>query len=174
MVFVTHDVDEALILADRILVMNGGRIVDDLAVAAPRPRTTDTLLEADMVRHKHVLLTPPRSRDPLPGGRRAGVARRAMRPWLRRHRVSLLVLLAMAAIWQILSMVFTAEAVPGEPMVPGWQIVFSRTLLSLADYWQGGLGVPSVASGAERSYPAALLSILSHSLDTWSASTPGC
>ncbi|HEX5080022.1 MAG TPA: ABC transporter permease subunit, partial [Geminicoccaceae bacterium] len=53
-----------------------------------------------------------------------------------------------------------------EPMVPGWQIVFGRTLLSLADYWQGGLGVPSVASGAERSYPAAILSILSHSLDT--------
>ena len=86
--------------------------------------------------------------------------------WLRRRRVSILVLLAMAAIWQILSMVFTAEAVPGEPMVPGWQIVFGRTLLSLADYWQGGLGVPSVASGAERSYPAAILSILSHSLDT--------
>jgi sulfonate transport system permease protein len=86
--------------------------------------------------------------------------------WLRRHRVSLLVLLSMAAIWQILSITFTAEAVPGEPMVPGWQIVFSRTLLSLADYWQGGFGVPSVASGAERSYPAAVLSILSHSLDT--------
>ncbi len=51
-------------------------------------------------------------------------------------------------------------------MVPGWQIVFSRTLLSLADYWQGGLGVASVASGAERSYAAALLSIISHSLDT--------
>ena len=86
--------------------------------------------------------------------------------WLRRHRVSFLVLLGMAAIWQILSMTFTAEAVPGEPMVPGWQIVFSRTLLSLADYWQGGLGVASVAAGAERSYPAAVLSILSHSLDT--------
>ncbi len=86
--------------------------------------------------------------------------------FFKRHGVSISVLLAMAGIWQILSMVFTAEAVPGEPMVPGWQIVFSRTLLSLADYWQGGLGVPSVAEGAPRSYPAAFLSIASHSLDT--------
>ena len=38
--FVTHDVDEALILSDRILVMHSGRIVDDLTVDAPRPRTT--------------------------------------------------------------------------------------------------------------------------------------
>jgi NitT/TauT family transport system ATP-binding protein len=37
--------------------MNSGRLVDDLAVKAPRPRTTDSLLEAEMVRHKHVLLT---------------------------------------------------------------------------------------------------------------------
>jgi ABC-type nitrate/sulfonate/bicarbonate transport system permease component len=80
--------------------------------------------------------------------------------------VSILVLLAMAGLWQILSMVFTAEAVPGEPMVPGWQVVFTRTFLSLADYWEGGLGVPSVAEGAPPSYLAALLAILSHSLDT--------
>ena len=84
----------------------------------------------------------------------------------RRRRVSILVLLAMAGLWQILSMIFTAEAVPGEPMLPGWHIVFSRTLLSLSDYWQGGLGVPSVASGAPQSYLAAVLSILDHSVDT--------
>ncbi len=55
-VFVTHDVDEALTLADRILVVHSGRIVDNLAITAPRPRTTDGLMEADMVQHKHVLL----------------------------------------------------------------------------------------------------------------------
>jgi sulfonate transport system permease protein len=86
--------------------------------------------------------------------------------FLRRHGVSILVLLVMAGIWQILSMVFTAEAVPGEPMVPGWQVVVTRTFLSLADYWEGGLGVPSVSEGAPPSYLAALLAILSHSLDT--------
>ncbi|MGH6943377.1 MAG: ABC transporter ATP-binding protein [Geminicoccaceae bacterium] len=54
--FVTHDVDEAMILADRILVFQNGRVVDDMAIAAARPRTTDTLLEPQMVRDKHVLL----------------------------------------------------------------------------------------------------------------------
>ena len=84
----------------------------------------------------------------------------------KRQRVSILVLIAMAAIWQALSMIYTAEAVPGEPMIPGWQIVFTRTLISLSDYWQGGLGVPAVAEGAPPSYRAALLAILSNSLDT--------
>jgi NitT/TauT family transport system ATP-binding protein len=54
--FVTHDVDEALILADRILVIHDGRMVDDMKIEAPRPRTTDSLLSPGMVRHKHVLL----------------------------------------------------------------------------------------------------------------------
>lgn len=39
--FVTHDIEEALILADRILLMREGRIVDDLAVNLARPRTED-------------------------------------------------------------------------------------------------------------------------------------
>jgi sulfonate transport system permease protein len=89
-----------------------------------------------------------------------------MRAYIRRHGVSILVLIAMAAIWQLLAMAYTAEAVPGEPMIPGWQVVFTRTLVSLADYWQGGLGVKSVAEGAPPSYLAALLAIVSNSFDT--------
>ncbi len=54
--FVTHDVDECLVLADRILVFRAGRLVDDFPVAAPRPRTADSLLLADMVAHRHRLL----------------------------------------------------------------------------------------------------------------------
>ena len=35
---VTHDVDEALALADRVLVLENGRIASDLTVDLPRPR----------------------------------------------------------------------------------------------------------------------------------------
>jgi sulfonate transport system permease protein len=88
-------------------------------------------------------------------------------PHRRRDRwVSLIVLLVLAGIWQILSVFYTAEAQPGEPMIAGWQILFTKTFLSLSDYWQGGFGVAAVSEGAERSYLAALLSVLFHSADT--------
>ena len=35
---VTHDVDEAVLLADRVLVLDAGRIAADIAVDMPRPR----------------------------------------------------------------------------------------------------------------------------------------
>jgi sulfonate transport system ATP-binding protein len=37
-VLVTHDVQEALVLADRVLVIEEGRIAHDLKVDLPRPR----------------------------------------------------------------------------------------------------------------------------------------
>lgn len=47
--FVTHDIEEALILADRVLLVSEGRIVDDLAVALPRPRDEDVRASAEGV-----------------------------------------------------------------------------------------------------------------------------
>ena len=43
-VFVTHDVDEALFLADRIIVLSGkpSRVVENITVTAARPRQVDT------------------------------------------------------------------------------------------------------------------------------------
>jgi sulfonate transport system permease protein len=87
-------------------------------------------------------------------------------PASRHRHVSLAVFVGIAILWQFLSILYPAEAAPGEPMIPGWQVLFTRTLLSMADYWQGGLGVPSVAEGAERTYLAAILSLLSHTIDT--------
>lgn len=40
--FVTHDIEEALILADRILLLSEGRLVDDMIVQLPRPRDEET------------------------------------------------------------------------------------------------------------------------------------
>jgi len=40
-IFVTHDIEEALILAERILVLRNGRIVDDISVKLPRPRNEE-------------------------------------------------------------------------------------------------------------------------------------
>jgi sulfonate transport system permease protein len=79
---------------------------------------------------------------------------------------SIAVIAGMAALWQLASILVRAESVPGEPMVPGWQVVATRTFISLADYWQGGLGVTAVAQGGQRTYLGAALGIVSNSVDT--------
>jgi sulfonate transport system permease protein len=83
------------------------------------------------------------------------------------HRLtSIGALVVLAILWQVASIIYPYESVPGEPMVPGWQTVFTKTYLSLADYWAGGLGVKAVSEGGQRTYAAATLGILSNSWDT--------
>lgn len=84
----------------------------------------------------------------------------------QRRRIAALVFVALVLFWQLLSRIYTAEILPGVPMVPGWEVLFTRTFLSMADYWSGAFGVASTIDGAARSYPAAMLSVLSHSADT--------
>ena len=158
--FVTHDVDEALTLADRILVIQSGQLIDDLAsrpsgrarptaCSCPRWSGSSTSLLA------HLGLE--RSAGATGGGSgiaadgiccHASSAATGSRSWSCSHGRVL------------------ADSVDdfhrrGRARASRWcragRCVFTATFLSLADYWQGGLGVPSVAEGAPRSYLAAVL-----------------
>lgn len=44
-VFVTHDLGEAILMADRIIVMNNGKIIDEVLVDIARPRSEHTITE---------------------------------------------------------------------------------------------------------------------------------
>lgn len=57
--FITHDVEEALFLSDRVLVMSSrpGRIALNLPIDLPRPRQTELLVEARFTVLKAQLLT---------------------------------------------------------------------------------------------------------------------
>jgi NitT/TauT family transport system ATP-binding protein len=52
--FVTHDIEEAIFLADRVVVMSAGpgRIIDDIAVPLARPRHGDAVYAPDFIRLK--------------------------------------------------------------------------------------------------------------------------
>lgn len=49
--FVTHDVDEAVYLADRVLIMSAGpgRIIQDIPITLPRPRTAESVASAEFL-----------------------------------------------------------------------------------------------------------------------------
>ncbi|MBC58213.1 MAG: ABC transporter ATP-binding protein [Confluentimicrobium sp.] len=57
--FVTHDVDEAVFLADRVLIMSAapGRIIEDLAIDLPRPRRPDIAVDPAYIAAKQHCLS---------------------------------------------------------------------------------------------------------------------
>src|SRR4029078_11881632 len=44
-IFITHDVAEAVFLANRVVVLSKGRVLDEVGVELPRPRVWDHLMQ---------------------------------------------------------------------------------------------------------------------------------
>ena len=55
--FVTHDIEEALILADRVILLAEGKLVDDIRVGLPRPRDEDVRASEEAVGITKVILS---------------------------------------------------------------------------------------------------------------------
>jgi NitT/TauT family transport system ATP-binding protein len=55
---VTHDIDEAIILGDRVLVMTArpGKIKAEVKVDLPRPRSLEAILEPEFIALKRRIL----------------------------------------------------------------------------------------------------------------------
>ena len=81
---VTHDVDEALLLADRVLILADGRITFSGAVDVPRPRDRD---HPALIETRHELL------------RQLGVTKEGQL-WTERHGLPVPVPVAAAACWR--------------------------------------------------------------------------
>ncbi len=57
--FITHDIDEAILLSDRICLLSGhpGRITAEITIMPPRPRTPDFILSSEFVAYKRQILS---------------------------------------------------------------------------------------------------------------------
>lgn len=57
-IFITHDIDEAVLLSDRIYILGGkpGRIVDEIRITEPKPRRTDFNLTGEFLEYKKRIL----------------------------------------------------------------------------------------------------------------------
>lgn len=58
-IFITHDVDEAILLSDRIYLLGGrpGRILSEITVDEPKPRRKDFALTDEFLRYKREILS---------------------------------------------------------------------------------------------------------------------
>ena len=50
--FITHDIDEAILLSDRVCVMSEGRIETEIRIDYPRPRNEDFTLSDEFLAYK--------------------------------------------------------------------------------------------------------------------------
>ena len=57
--FITHDIDEAILLSDRIYLLGGkpGTITDEITIDEPKPRTADFNLTDRFLAYKRLIIS---------------------------------------------------------------------------------------------------------------------
>lgn len=56
-VFVTHDIDEAILLSDKVYILSGkpGKITDEIKIDLPKPRSNEEVTDEDFIRYKRLI-----------------------------------------------------------------------------------------------------------------------
>nr|WP_319489485.1 ABC transporter ATP-binding protein [uncultured Caproiciproducens sp.] len=56
--FITHDIDEAIVLSDRIYILNGspGKITAEISIDSPKPRREEFLVSQEFISYKRQIL----------------------------------------------------------------------------------------------------------------------
>lgn len=56
-IFVTHDIDEAILLSDKVYILSGkpGRITDEIKIDLPKPRSNDEVTDEDFIGYKRLI-----------------------------------------------------------------------------------------------------------------------
>ncbi len=56
-IFVTHDIDEAILLSDRIYILSGkpGRITDEIRIELPKPRSNKDVMTEPFIEYKKMI-----------------------------------------------------------------------------------------------------------------------
>lgn len=57
-IFITHDIDEAILLSDRIYIMSGrpGKIIDEIHIKDKKPREKNFIVSTSFIEHKKQIL----------------------------------------------------------------------------------------------------------------------
>ena len=55
-VFITHDIDEAILLSDRIYILADGVCANEIKIDAPKPRTTEFNLTDEFLNYKRQIV----------------------------------------------------------------------------------------------------------------------
>ena len=163
-VFVTHDVDEALVLADRIIVVTDGRVGYDIDLDFARPRGDELRMnpEADAIRSAAAARAAGAREDAVvtavatPRSRRLTLRTRA-------SGLSILVgIVVLLAAWEVAAYVISSATPQGDRVMPSLGVVATTGLLGVSDYWGGGFGFTPTAQGGEQTYGAAVLALVSN------------